>query len=107
METDVHPVRLTAPAGSALQYHHCYSTAAYDQILGTWDSTLTFCYSTPPSHKSTLASRSSPANRVWICAGGWLGWLAVEELNSGFDKFWLDGTLIRADLLWYPFDLPY
>jgi len=44
---------------------------------------------------------------VWICAGGWLGWLAVEELNSGFDKFWPDGTLIRADLLWCPFDLPY
>ena len=39
------PVGLAYPAGPALQYHHCYSTTVYGQILGIWNSTVTFCYS--------------------------------------------------------------
>ena len=69
-----HPVRLTCPARLVLQYHCYYSTTSYGQILGIWNSTIIFCYSnqplqylhhygTPPLHKLTPASRSSPACR--------------------------------------------
>ena len=68
-------VRLVCQAGSAPQYHYCYSTVAYSKILDFWNFTVTICYNNQPlpyhrrynislSHKSATTSHSSPGKRV-------------------------------------------